>query len=184
MFGFRQITKANIEVFVKGSQVGSYIATGTATYAANYMLCDGRAISRTTYAELFAKIGTTHGAGDGSTTFNLPDFRNKTMWGANGNLNSTLAAGLPNITGDPNLCDDNNASILIRSASPTGCFKNTTSQTTLINSGSTSLKGYTCTFDASNSNAIYGNSTTVQPPAICVNVFICVSQVPIENSGS
>jgi len=38
-----------------------------------YLLCDGRAVSRTTYDELFAKIGTAYGAGDGSTTFNLPD---------------------------------------------------------------------------------------------------------------
>jgi microcystin-dependent protein len=39
--------------------------------------CDGSAIDRTTYAKLFAKIGTTYGAGDGSTTFNVPDFGNK-----------------------------------------------------------------------------------------------------------
>lgn len=38
--------------------------------------CDGSAISRTTYSALFAKIGTVHGAGDGSTTFNLPDSQN------------------------------------------------------------------------------------------------------------
>ena len=41
----------------------------------NYMFADGSAISRTEYAELFAIIGTTYGAGDGSTTFNLPDKR-------------------------------------------------------------------------------------------------------------
>jgi microcystin-dependent protein len=38
----------------------------------NYLVCDGRAVSRTEYSELFALIGTTYGAGDGSTTFNLP----------------------------------------------------------------------------------------------------------------
>ena len=38
-----------------------------------YLLCDGSAISRTLYPELFAAIGTTYGAGDGSTTFNLPN---------------------------------------------------------------------------------------------------------------
>ena len=40
-----------------------------------WLLCDGSAVSRTTYAALFAVIGTTYGAGDGSTTFNLPDLR-------------------------------------------------------------------------------------------------------------
>lgn len=40
-----------------------------------WLYCDGRAVSRTTYANLFAVIGTTYGAGNGSTTFNLPDYR-------------------------------------------------------------------------------------------------------------
>lgn len=44
------------------------------TVPAGYLLCDGSAISRTTYADLFAAIGTTYGPGDGNTTFNLPNF--------------------------------------------------------------------------------------------------------------
>lgn len=47
-----------------------------------WLLCDGSAVSRTTYAELFAVIGTTYGSGDGSTTFNLPDLENKFGLGA------------------------------------------------------------------------------------------------------
>ena len=43
----------------------------------NYLFADGSAISRTEYAELFSVIGTTYGAGDGSTTFNLPDKRTR-----------------------------------------------------------------------------------------------------------
>lgn len=42
-----------------------------------WLICDGSAVSRATYPQLFANIGTTHGAGDGSTTFNLPDCRGK-----------------------------------------------------------------------------------------------------------
>jgi microcystin-dependent protein len=38
-----------------------------------FLACDGSAVSRTTYASLFSAIGTTYGAGDGSTTFNVPD---------------------------------------------------------------------------------------------------------------
>jgi microcystin-dependent protein len=44
---------------------------------AGYLICNGTAISRTTYANLFAAIGTAHGAGDGSTTFNIPDLRSR-----------------------------------------------------------------------------------------------------------
>ena len=167
---------ADIEVFVRGSQVGSYTTTATATYAANYMLCDGRAISRSTYSELFAKLGTTFGSGDGSTTFNLPDFRDKTMWGANGNLNSTLAAGLPNITGAI-------SGIGGGGYGASGVFTSSASSS----QGWGDSKGnnkFNFNLNASRSSSIYGNSTTVQPPAICVNVFICVSQVPAENSGS
>lgn len=47
-----------------------------------WLLCDGAAVSRTTYAELFSAIGTTFGNGDGSTTFNVPDFRRQFLRGA------------------------------------------------------------------------------------------------------
>ncbi|MBO7344489.1 MAG: tail fiber protein [Clostridia bacterium] len=43
------------------------------TVPTGYLLCDGSAVSRTTYADLFAAIGTTYGSGDGSTTFNIPN---------------------------------------------------------------------------------------------------------------
>ena len=46
-----------------------------------YLECNGQAISRTTYADLFAKIGTTYGTGNGSTTFNLPDLRGEFVRG-------------------------------------------------------------------------------------------------------
>lgn len=46
-----------------------------------WLLGDGRAVSRTTYSALFAKYGTLHGAGDGSTTFNLPDYSGRTLVG-------------------------------------------------------------------------------------------------------
>jgi len=46
-----------------------------------WLLCDGSAVSRTTYADLFAILGTTYGTGDGSTTFNLPNFKGRTPVG-------------------------------------------------------------------------------------------------------
>jgi len=48
---------------------------------ANWLLCDGSAVSRATYAALFAVTGTAYGAGDGSTTFNLPDLRGRVVAG-------------------------------------------------------------------------------------------------------
>jgi microcystin-dependent protein len=55
---------------------GSAVPTG-------YLLCDGGAVSRATYSALFAVIGSAYGAGDGSTTFNVPDFRGKAAYGLN-----------------------------------------------------------------------------------------------------
>ena len=49
----------------------------TNTAPSGWLICDGAAVSRTTYADLFAVIGTTYGAGDSSTTFNLPDFQGR-----------------------------------------------------------------------------------------------------------
>jgi len=54
-----------------------------------YLLCNGALVSRTTYAGLFAVLGTTYGAGDGSTTFALPDTRDRMPMGAG----TTYAAG-------------------------------------------------------------------------------------------
>lgn len=60
---------------------GSVITTAASAAPTGWLLCDGTAVSRTTYATLFASIGTVYGAGDGSTTFNVPDLRRRTPTG-------------------------------------------------------------------------------------------------------
>lgn len=55
-------------------KTGTVKAWGGSTAPSGWLFCDGSAISRTTYAALFAVIGTTYGSGDGTTTFNLPNF--------------------------------------------------------------------------------------------------------------
>lgn len=54
-------------------KVGTIKAYGGSTAPVGWLICDGSAISRELYAELFGVIGTTYGAGDGSTTFNIPN---------------------------------------------------------------------------------------------------------------
>jgi microcystin-dependent protein len=58
------------------------------TVPSGYIICDGSAVSRTTYAKLFAAIGTSWGAGDGTTTFNLPDMRGMFLRGVDGSAGS------------------------------------------------------------------------------------------------
>lgn len=60
---------------------GVIVDYGGAAAPTGWLLCDGSAVSRTTYADLFAAIGTQYGAGDGSTTFNVPDFRGRVSVG-------------------------------------------------------------------------------------------------------
>ena len=58
-----------------------------------WLLCNGQAVSRTTYSKLFARIGTVYGSGDSSTTFNLPDFVDRVPIGAGGTYQAGVATG-------------------------------------------------------------------------------------------
>ena len=66
---------------LKLAGAGNIIAWPTSTPPTGYLECDGSAVSRTTYAPLFAVISDDYGVGDGSTTFNLPDFRGEFLRG-------------------------------------------------------------------------------------------------------
>lgn len=68
-----------------GAKVGTIELWGGSTAPDGYLLCNGGAVSRSLYADLFAVIGTTYGAGDGSTTFNLPNGTN-VVTGVNTNV--------------------------------------------------------------------------------------------------
>ena len=65
--------------------VGCVIPFAGAAAPTGWLLCQGQAVSRTTYAQLFSVIGTTYGSGDGSTTFNLPDMRGRVAVGSDAN---------------------------------------------------------------------------------------------------
>jgi len=60
---------------------GMMMAWAGAAAPSGWLLCDGTAVSRTAYAQLFNQIGTTYGVGDGSTTFNVPDARGRALYG-------------------------------------------------------------------------------------------------------
>lgn len=73
--------------------VGVINAFGGTTAPDGWLLCQGQAISRTDYADLFAVIGTAFGSGDGSTTFNLPDLRGEFLRGAGTNSHANQGNG-------------------------------------------------------------------------------------------
>ena len=138
------------------------------TIPAGWLLCDGSAVSRTDYAKLFSAIGTTWGAGDGSTTFNLPNSIGRFAEGA-ATSGSYKSAGLPNITGHTVIGthDDwgqSGAFGLAYPGSITGVYTPTTLSLKMIDCGLRST--------ASKSNSIYGASTTVQPPSFTTRYII------------
>jgi microcystin-dependent protein len=72
---------ANYEATIGGVPIGAQMAYGGSSAPNGWLLCYGQAISRTTYALLFAIIGIAYGEGDGSSTFNLPDKRGRVSIG-------------------------------------------------------------------------------------------------------
>ena len=78
--------------------VGSVFAFAANSVPYGCLLCNGAAVSRTTYAKLFSVIGTTYGSGDGSTTFNLPNLTDRFIQGS-GTAGTVKSAGVPEIKG-------------------------------------------------------------------------------------
>jgi microcystin-dependent protein len=86
-------THRTVDTTLTQVPVGGMMERGTATAPTGWLLCDGTQVSRLDYKGLFDVIGTTFGAGDGSTTFTLPDFRGKFALGkAAAGTGSSLAA--------------------------------------------------------------------------------------------
>jgi len=77
--------------------IGCLLAFAGSSIPTQWLLCYGQAISRTTYSALFAVIGTTFGAGNGSTTFNIPDMRGRVPAGAD-NMGGSYAGNLTSAT--------------------------------------------------------------------------------------
>lgn len=69
---------------------GVVLAFGGTTAPVGYLLCDGSTVSRTTYADLYAAVGDAFGAGNGTTTFHLPDFRGRFLRGVDGEADRDL----------------------------------------------------------------------------------------------
>ena len=84
-----------------GSPTGMIAFIHATDVPEGWLLCNGAAVSRTTYANLFAKIGVTYGSGDGSTTFNLPNLDGRVLQGttSTSKVGQYLEAQLPNIQG-------------------------------------------------------------------------------------
>lgn len=167
------------DVVVDTLPIGAIIPHSGNTVPNGYLTCNGAAVSRTTYADLFAVIGTTYGAGNGSTTFNLPNLNNNSFLEGGDTVGVVKNAGLPNITGS-----FRTNWYYTKNATANGAFSidNTDNATIECYEAQYQAKdGFT--FDASKSNSIYGNSTTVQPKSVTVK-YIIKAFSSITNQGN
>lgn len=98
-------TTADLAASQTAGGIASLVPTGTVfAYAGTsaptgWLTCDGTAVSRTTYAALYAAIGVAHGYGDNSTTFNLPDYRGRFIRGGDAMFGGTAATRDPDRAG-------------------------------------------------------------------------------------
>ena len=150
-----------------GFKTGDIKIQTTATISSGWLLCNGAGVSRTTFSNLFAKIGTTYGTGDGSTTFNIPDLRDRYIIGANTNaLGTYIAEQLPNIKGSIE-------SVFSSDGYGQGALYGTAGSDGAAANSSGVIKFYArANFDASQSNSIYVDNGKVYPASIALNFII------------
>lgn len=132
-----------------------------------FLLCNGQAVSRKTYQGLFEIIGIKYGAGDGSTTFNVPNLTERFVQGGT-QSGEVREAGLPNIIGRfwtaiwGDFISQVTGAFTATIENPTGDYGTNT----------TNCKNVWVDMDASKCSPIYGKSGTVQPPAIIMMYVI------------
>ena len=168
------ITRWNDLPYITGGgvPVATILPFAGTTIPEEYLLCNGQAVSRSDYADLFSVLGTKYGNGDGSSTFNLPNMNGRVPKGTNDNslIGTTEEAGLPNITGG--FSADDSDYYGWGGYPPSGAFYQMRSGSAQDKDSKQHNIGGIIGFDASRSNPIYGKSDTVQIPSIIVLYII------------
>lgn len=173
--------KAGVEHF-GGFPSGTMIAFAGKSVPDGWLLCNGALVSRTTYAKLFAAIGTAWGAGDGSTTFKLPDADGRVMQGVTDvrKVGQYRKAGVPNITGSVGRKSGTTpggqsfSDCALENIQMVGALYATASgkQYDIGNNADAYESSSVVNIDASRVSSIYSNETSVQPPAFQTLIII------------
>ena len=154
---------------------GSIIAFGGAAAPdAGWLLCDGSDVNRTTYARLFAAIGTAYGTGNGSTTFGLPDLRDRVLLGKGSN-NGTVCTETGSAAASSVITNATNTTGTATSGSTTAGRTNTTGTFATSAKDSATGSALTDNVNAAHTHTIPGLSipalTTTLPSSV-VNFII------------
>ena len=160
-----QLLQAIQQLAAIGSPTGMIAFIHSTDVPDGWLLCNGAAVSRTTYANLFAKIGVKYGSGNGSTTFNLPNLDGRVLQGTTntGNVGTYLEASLPNIKGGFSVAGLTSSKV----ATITGAFY-TTSNYADIGCSNGENPCLNLHIDASKSSATYIENGKLQAPALQV----------------
>ena len=158
-------------------KVTSYVPAGTilqGLYAAaptGFLLCNGQEVAIASFPELYAVIGTLEGCqSENEGMFKVPDLRGRFLEGADGNLGNRIEAGLPNIEGT---VLGGNHTLNVGYGKYEGAFYNPELKHGMSVAGNMGSNwNGSLGIQASRCSPIYGNSKTVQPPAVCVNYII------------
>lgn len=103
---------------IQGVNTGIVVPWGSASIPSGFLECNGAAVSRSTYAALFAVIGTTYGVGDGSTTFNVPDLTDRTVVNKSNTKNLAQTGGANTVTPTGNISGSTGATTLTTTQIP------------------------------------------------------------------
>ena len=165
---------ANLQDIVNRSEVGAIKPWTKATAPAGYLLCDGSAVSRSTYAELFAVIASTYGGGDGSTTFNVPQLQGKMPQGYDGNTYNLAGTGGANtvtvaVTNNQSATNASNQSVTVTVS---------ISNTSLTNA---QLAGHTHSYEKTNGGSV---ATPGGPSATGTRAGVSGSNTGSSGSGT
>ena len=88
---------------IEGIPTATIVPWSDSSVPSGFLECNGAAVSRSTYADLFAIVGTTYGSGDGSTTFNVPDLQDNVAVGKSGTKNLASTGGANTVTATGNV---------------------------------------------------------------------------------
>ena len=150
----------DIEAYKNPIPTGTVLPFAGITAPEGFLLCNGQEVSRFTYAKLYEVIGDTYGAGDGATTFDLPNLIERFIEGTESSVGQTLGAGIPNITAGF-------TAYTYQNGTPSGKMQSTISNTNQVQTGGGGDRTFVnFSLDASRDSNVYGKSNTVQPPAV------------------
>ncbi len=176
------VNEAIMQVLNLLQPVGDIKASVKTANHGNWLLCNGQAVSRTTYSDLYALIGTHFGSGNGVTTFNVPDYRGKFLRGLGGNsaanIYTTQAEGIPAVPSHYHYlaANENGRSNLVSlTASNYLTVEGGSSATAAVSyrlNGTTTAPTLGKTGAVAPTSAIYGNSQHVTPINQAINYFI------------